>query len=164
LALAPIGAWLAVRGNFVLFPVENGWLSLGHSAILPLLLAVGVVFWLVGFDIIYAIQDYEYDRRKGLHSLVVRWGVNNALGAAFLAHLVMWGILVAFGAVARFRLVYWMGLVFILVCLLMEHWLARRRSLNWVNNAFFRLNGVISMIFLFATLTEVVLPCFRMRA
>lgn len=163
LALAPIGSWLAVKGNFDLFPMVNGWLSIRHSAFLAVLLAVGVVFWLVGFDIIYALQDYEFDRRRGLHSLVVRWGVNNALGAAFLSHVIMWFILVVFGFLSGFRLVYWLGMIFIVVCLLMEHWLARRRNLGWVNNAFFRLNAVISMVFLFVTLTEIVFPFFRMR-
>ena len=163
LALAPIGAWLAVKGNFDLLPTVNGSLSLGHSAILPLLLAVSVVFWLVGFDIIYALQDYEFDRNHGLHSLVVRWGVKNALGAAFLAHMIMWLLLAVFGLAARFRFAYWAGLAFILICLLMEHWLARKRSLDWVNNSFFRLNAVISMVFLFATLTEVACPILGIR-
>lgn len=162
LALAPIGAWLAVKGNFDLLPTTTGWFA--QSAILPLLLAVAVVFWLIGFDIIYAIQDYEFDRHKGLHSLVVRWGASNALSAAFLAHVIMWFTLVAFGLLSGFRLVYFLGLVFIIVCLLMEHWLARRRSINWVNNAFFRLNAVISMVFLLVTLTEVVFPFFRLKA
>jgi 4-hydroxybenzoate polyprenyltransferase len=163
LALAPIGAWLAVKGNFALFPTDNGSLALGHSAILPLLLAVAVVFWLIGFDIIYALQDYEFDRQHGLRSLVVRWGPKNALGAAFLSHLVMWGILMAFGLFAGFRLAYYIAGGFILLCLIAEHWLARRRSLNWVNNAFFRLNAVISIVFLVATLTEICFPFFRMR-
>ena len=68
---------------------------------LPLLLAVAVVFWLVGFDIIYAVQDYEFDRAHGLHSLVVRWGVANALAASFLATSLMWGLLAVFGLLAR---------------------------------------------------------------
>jgi len=158
LALAPIGAWLAVKGNFQLMPFVNGWPAIGHSAILPLLLASAVVFWLVGFDIIYALQDYEFDRSAGLHSLVVRWGAQNALSAAFLSHAIMWMILAVFGLLAGFRLVYYFGLVFILVCLALEHWLARRRSLNWVQNAFFRLNAVISAVFLAVTLTEIVFP------
>jgi 4-hydroxybenzoate polyprenyltransferase len=159
LALAPIGAWLAVKGSFHFFPDGVG--TLEHSAILPLLLAAGVVFWLVGFDIIYALQDYEFDRAHGLHSLVVRWGVRNALAAAFLSHLIMWLVLMVFGLLARFRLVYYVGLVFILGCLLLEHWLARRRSLNWVQNAFFRLNAVISVVFVVVTLTEIACPLFR---
>jgi 4-hydroxybenzoate polyprenyltransferase len=161
LALAPIGAWLAVKGSFHFFP--DGAATLENSAILPLLLAVAVVFWLVGFDIIYALQDYEFDRAHGLHSLVVRWGVNNALAAAFLSHLIMWLVLMVFGLLARFRLAYFAGLVFILGCLLLEHWLARRRSLNWINQAFFRLNAVISVVFVVVTLTEVVFPFFRFR-
>jgi len=163
LALAPIGAWMAVKGNFDLLPMADGWPAIGHSAILPLLLASAVIFWLIGFDIIYSLQDYEFDRSHGLHSLVVRWGVPNALGAAFLSHMVMWLILTAFGLLAGFRLVYYFGLLFILACLALEHWLARRRSLNWVNNAFFRLNAVISAVFLAVTLTEIVFPFLRWK-
>ncbi|MGD1083544.1 MAG: 4-hydroxybenzoate octaprenyltransferase [Verrucomicrobiota bacterium] len=160
LALAPIGAWLAVKGSFHFFP--DG-LSLEHSAILPLLLAAAVVFWLVGFDVIYAMQDYEFDRRHGLHSLVVRWGPNLALSASFLSHMIMWMILMIFGLLARFRLAYYVGLIFILGCLLLEHWLARRRSLNWIHNAFFRLNALISVVFLVVTLTEIVFPWFQWK-
>jgi 4-hydroxybenzoate polyprenyltransferase len=162
LALAPVGAWLAVKGNFSLFPSEHSWKNIfQYSALLPLLLAVALVFWLIGFDIIYALQDYDFDRRHGLHSLVVRWGVHNALSASFLAHMLMWGILAAFGLLAGFRFAYYVGLVFILGCLVLEHWLARRRSLNWINHAFFRLNAVISVVFLVVTLTEIVFPFMR---
>ena len=161
LGLAPVGAWLAVKGSFQFFP--DGARTLENSAVLPLLLAAAVVFWLAGFDIIYAVQDYEFDRAHGLHSLVVRWGVKNALTAAFLSHLIMWQVLMVFGLLARFRLAYYVGLVFILGCLLLEHGLARRRSLNWINQAFFRLNAVISVVFLVVTLTEIVFPLFRLK-
>lgn len=150
LALAPIGAWLAVKGsNLTLLPLHD-------SVLLPLLLAVGVVFWLIGFDLIYAMQDFEFDRQHGLHSLVVAWGPKNALNAAFLSHILMWGVLLAFGISARFRTVYYIGLLVILVCLLLEHLIARKRSLGWINVAFFRLNAVISAVFLIVTLAEVV--------
>jgi len=163
LSLAPIGAWLAVRGRFEFFPFINDRLAIDHSAFLPLLLAVAVVFWLVGFDIIYALQDYDFDRQHRLHSLVVRWGMRNALAAAFLAHMIMWLVLAVFGLLAGFRFAYYVGLIFILGCLLLEHWLARRRSMNWVQNAFFRLNAVISLVFLLVTLTEIVFPFFSLR-
>jgi 4-hydroxybenzoate polyprenyltransferase len=164
LALAPLGAWMAVTGDFRLFPdADSARTFFQHSAILPLLLAAAVVFWLIGFDIIYALQDHEFDRRRGLHSLVVRWGATNALSASFLAHLLMWGILAAFGFLAGFRFAYYAGLVFILGCLLLEHWLARRRSLDWINHAFFRLNAVISVVFLVVTLTEIVFPFMRFK-
>jgi 4-hydroxybenzoate polyprenyltransferase len=154
LALAPVGAWLAVRGGFV-------WWPMAQSAALPLLLAVAVVFWLIGFDIIYALQDYDFDRRQGLHSLVVRWGPRNALAAAFLAHVLMWGLLLLFGLLCRFGPAYMTGLLLILGSLVLEHWLARRRSLKWINIAFFRLNALISIIFLIVTVAEVMFPRFR---
>jgi 4-hydroxybenzoate polyprenyltransferase len=164
LALAPLGAWLAVRGDFQFFPAGHGWKTMQYSALLPILLALAVVFWLVGFDIIYALQDYEFDRQHGLHSLVVRWGVANALSASALAHMIMWGILAVFGFLAGFRFSYYVGLVFILLCLVVEHWLARRRALGWVQHAFFRLNAVISVVFLVVTLIEIVLPFMRYRS
>ncbi len=154
LALAPLGAWLAVQGGLTWWPMRL-------SAVLPILLALAVVFWLIGFDIIYALQDYEFDRTHGLHSLVVAWGPSNALKAAFLAHLVMWGLLAGFGFLAGFRVAYFIGLVIILLSLLVEHWLARKRSLKWINVAFFRLNALISVVFLVVVVAEVVFPGFR---
>jgi 4-hydroxybenzoate polyprenyltransferase len=162
LALAPIGAWLAVKGRLDLFPVQSGTFLLRQSGFLPLLLAAAVVFWLVGFDIIYSLQDYEFDRSHGLHSLVVAWGPANALTAAFLAHLLMWLILAVFGIAAGFRIAYTVGMGIICILLLVEHWLARRRSLKWINTAFFRCNAVISMVFLVMTVGEVAFPGFRM--
>jgi 4-hydroxybenzoate polyprenyltransferase len=146
LALAPLGAWLAVRGSI---------------GIQPVVLSVAVVGWLVGFDIIYALQDYEFDRRHGLHSLVVRWGVDNAMKFAFLAHMVMWGLLLLFGLISRFRVAYFTGLVLILASLVFEHWLIRKRSLKWINTAFFRLNALISIVYLIVTVAEIVFPPFR---
>jgi 4-hydroxybenzoate polyprenyltransferase len=162
LALAPIGAWLAVKGGFAFFPVRDGSLYLKGSAFVPLLLAFAVVFWLVGFDIIYALQDYEFDRRQGLHSLVVAWGPKNALMAAFLSHLVMILLLFVFGLLCGFRVAYLTGLGLIAGCVLLEHWLARRRSLKWINTAFFKLNAVVSTVFFVVTVAEVVFPFFRM--
>jgi 4-hydroxybenzoate polyprenyltransferase len=146
LALAPIGAWLAVKGTQV---------SL-MEILQMFVLAVVVVLWLVGFDIIYALQDYEFDRRHGLRSLVVAWGPKNALQAAFLAHLLMCGLLLLFGLLCRFRVAYLVGWMLIVGCLVLEHWIARRRSLDWINVAFFRLNAVVSVIFLAVTLAEVI--------
>lgn len=146
LALAPVGAWLAVKGaNLSVMDVAR-----------MLTLAAAVVLWLTGFDIIYALQDYEFDKAHGLHSLVVAWGPRNALQAAFLAHMVMCGLLLLFGLLCRFRIAYLMGWFMIVGCLVLEHWIARRRSLNWINLAFFRLNAVVSTVFLVVTVAEVV--------
>ena len=154
LALAPIGAWLAVEGTRV-----SLW-----EIVQMTVLAASVVLWLVGFDIIYSLQDYKFDRSHGLHSLVVAWGPQNALQAAFLAHMVMCGLLLLFGLLCGFRIAYMVGWFIIVSCLLLEHWIARRRSLNWVQTAFFRLNAVVSSVFLIVTLAEVVFRGgFRIR-
>jgi 4-hydroxybenzoate polyprenyltransferase len=163
LAIAPIGAWLAVKGGFEFFPRVDGKLMLSQSAFVPLVMAVAVMLWLFGFDIIYATQDYEFDRRNGLRSLVVRWGPKNALGIAFIAHLFLWGLLAVFGALAGFRLAYWLGLMIIGALLLFEHLYARRRDTASVNIAFFKLNGVISSLFLGIVAVEVVFPWFRLK-
>jgi len=173
LALAPVGAWLAVKGGFgFISPVGMfassdsfmTWLGAARVGMQPIMLALAVVLWLVGFDIIYALQDYEFDKRQGLHSLVVAWGPQNALAAAFLAHVVMCGLLFAFGWLCQFRFVYIIGWTLIVGCLVLEHWIARRRSLNWINVAFFRLNAMVSAVFLVVVVAEVVFQGgFRIR-
>jgi 4-hydroxybenzoate polyprenyltransferase len=156
LALAPVGAWLAVKGT-----------NISAVEICQMLtLAASVVLWLVGFDIIYALQDYEFDRSHGLRSLVVAWGPKNALQAAFLAHMIMCGLLLAFGLLTfgLRPIAYAVGWFLIVGCLLLEHWIARRRSLNWINVAFFRLNAVVSAVFFAVTVAEVVFRGgFRIR-
>ena len=146
LALAPVGAWLAVKGADV-----SVW-----EILQMMLLALAVILWLVGFDIIYALQDYEFDKAHGLHSLVVAWGPKNALAAAFLAHMVMCGLLLAFGLLCGFRIAFTLGWFLIVGCLVLEHWIARRRSLNWINLAFFRLNALVGAVFLIVTAAEVI--------
>lgn len=163
LAIAPMGAWLAVKGQIEFLPRIEGALVLQHSAWVPLVLGLAVVFWLVGFDLIYATQDFEFDRRHGLHSLVVRWGPMNALGVAFISHLAMWVLLIVFGGLNRFRLAYWVGIVLILGLLVLEHTLARRRTLGAINTAFFKLNAVISTTFLAVVLVEVLFPWIRVQ-
>ena len=146
LALAPVGAWLAVKGSGISTP----------EIFQVTVLSFAVILWLVGFDIIYALQDYEFDKAHGLRSLVVAWGPANALSAAFLAHLVMCGLLLAFGFLCGFRLAYLVGWLIILACLVLEHWIARRRSLNWINVAFFKLNALVGVVFLVVVAAEVI--------
>jgi 4-hydroxybenzoate polyprenyltransferase len=146
LALAPVGAWLAVKGTDV------SVLEITQM----LVLSAAVILWLVGFDIIYALQDHEFDKSHGLRSLVVAWGPKNALAGAFLAHVVTCGLLFAFGLLCRFRIAYLVGWMIIAACLVMEHWIARRRSLNWINVAFFRLNAVVSAVFFVIVAAEVI--------
>ena len=149
LGLAPLGAWLAVHGSL------NFGGPIKFSAAVPVLLSVIVVLWLIGFDIIYAIQDFEFDRDHKLHSIVVRWGPDNALNASLFVHFAMLALLAAFGLAAAFKLAYWIGLLIISVCVIVEHWIARRRGLDWVQKAFFNLNAIISIVFMIMVITEV---------
>ncbi len=135
LALAPVGAWLAVRGEIDMPPI---------------VLAVAVVFWLVGFDIIYATQDVESDRQAGLRSLPARLGIPAALRVARAAHAVMAVALLAFGLISELRLPYYVGLMVIVVCLIWQHFLARKQDPVSLNAAFFRMNAIISVVFLVA--------------
>ena len=159
LALAPVGAWIAVKGGTMaeLFQL----LPLGQSLLPPIVLGISVVFWLIGFDIIYAMQDFEFDRQHGLRSLVTAWGPKNALVASFLSHMIMLGLILIFGILLKMRVAFLIGWLIILLCLAFEHWLARKRSLRWINTSFFKLNALISSVFLFVVATEILFPFFR---
>ena len=159
LALAPVGAWIAVKGGTMaeLFLI----LPLGQSLLPPLVLGISVVFWLIGFDIIYAMQDFEFDRQHGLRSLVTAWGPKNALTAAFLSHMIMLGLILLYGILLKMRVAFLIGWLIILLCLAFEHWLARKRSLSWINASFFKLNALISSVFFFVVATEILFPFFR---
>ena len=141
LGIAPLGAWLAVRGTFA-WP--------------PSVLAVAVVFWLVGFDIIYATQDYEFDRAQGLRSLPVRLGIAGSLHMAQAAHGLMAVLLLAFGLISDLRMPYYIGLGLIVACLVGQHLLARKQDPVSLNVAFFRMNAIISAVFLGAVAIDVI--------
>ena len=133
LAVAPAGAWIAATGRLALAPV---------------LLGAGVVGWVAGFDLIYATQDLEFDRREGLHSLVVRLGIARAMRLAQLLHLAMFLALFAFGFVASLGAVYFYGLPLVAGALVYEHWSAARLDLAGINRAFFQSNAFVSAVFL----------------
>ncbi|MCS7048063.1 MAG: putative 4-hydroxybenzoate polyprenyltransferase [Verrucomicrobiae bacterium] len=140
LGLAPLGGWLAVTGRWE-WP--------------PIVLALAVVCWLTGFDIIYATQDYEFDKSIGLHSLPVRWGIAGSLQFARWSHAMMTVLLAVFGWMAKMSWPYYLGLVGIAGCLALEHHLARRRDPVSLNTAFFRMNAIVSVLFLAATVAGV---------
>jgi 4-hydroxybenzoate polyprenyltransferase len=132
LSVSPVGAWLAVTGSFA-WP--------------PIILAAGVLCWVAGFDIIYATQDVEADRREGLHSMVVWLGVPGALSLAGLLHLLMLGSLVFFGISAHLDAIYFLGLILVPMLLIYEHRIARSLDLAKINTAFFETNAVIGLLF-----------------
>jgi 4-hydroxybenzoate polyprenyltransferase len=133
LMLAPLAAWVAVRG-------PDGLLT-------PAVLGLAVLFWVAGFDILYACQDVDADRRLGLYSVPARLGVRGALRAALACHALTAALLVALYAVASPPLggVYLTGVLAVSALLAYEHWLVRPDDLSRVNRAFFQVNGVISI-------------------
>ena len=140
MAVSPVGAWLAVRGEFA-WP--------------PLILAAGVIFWVAGFDLIYATQDHEFDRSEGLHSLVVRLGVPGSLRLAQALHAAMFLLLGAFGAAAGLHAVYFWSLVPVSGALVYEHQIARRGDLEAINAAFFGSNAFVGVVFVAGALGDV---------
>jgi 4-hydroxybenzoate polyprenyltransferase len=132
LGIAPAAAWIAVRG------------SLDPRI---LLLTAAVTFWVGGFDVIYACQDYDYDRSHGLHSLPRYFGVRNALVIARLFHIVMLGLLIALVVEFGLGKLAVAGVIAVAALLLYEHSLVRHDDLSKLNAAFFTMNGVISVVF-----------------
>jgi len=134
LGVSPIGAWLAVRGAFV-------------EMTTPLLLGAAVLFWTAGFDLIYACQDAEHDRKSGLHSIPARLGVGNALRLSGLAHLVSALLLGAlFFSSTQVGWLYAAGFGLAVLLLVYEHAIVRPDDLSRVNLAFFTLNGLVSLV------------------
>ena len=137
LALAPVGAWLAIRGRFEAPPVVLG---------------LAVLFWVAGFDTIYACQDEAFDRAEGLHSLPARLGTRRALVVARLFHVIAVALLAAVSALAPLHPVYLAGVAVVAALLLYEHSLVHADDLSRIDAAFFTVNGWISLGYFGVTL------------
>jgi 4-hydroxybenzoate polyprenyltransferase len=138
LAIAPIGAWIAQTGRIDLAPV---------------VLAAGVICWVAGFDLIYATQDYDFDRREDIRSLVVKLGIPRSLRLAQLLHLLAFVALIAFGVVAQLGRVYYWSIPLIGAALFYEH-RTEKLDLIGINRAFFQSNAFVSAVFLIAVCAD----------
>ena len=134
LAIAPVGAWIAQTGRIDLAPV---------------VLAAGVICWVAGFDLIYAIQDYDFDRREGIRSLVVKLGIARSLRLAQLLHFVAFVALIAFGVVAQLGALYYCAMPLIAAALFYEH-RTEKLDITGINRTFFQSNAFVSAVFLVA--------------
>jgi 4-hydroxybenzoate polyprenyltransferase len=132
LAIAPVGGWVAVAGEFD----RVAWL-----------LAAAVLFWVAGFDTVYACQDVDFDREQGLHSIPARFGLTGALNLARLFHVVAMGLLAAVGVVAALHPVYWLGMAVIAGLVVWQHRLLHPEDLSRLGMAFFNANGTISVLY-----------------
>ena len=132
LALAPIGSYLAVSGEF---------------AIIPILFSFVVLFWVSGFDIIYSLQDEEFDKTQKLHSIPVLLGKKNALTLSKFLHFISVITLMFTGTIGDFGKWYWIGFCIFSALLIYQHTLVKHNNLSKINLAFFTTNGIASVIF-----------------
>ncbi len=131
ISIAPIGAWIAITGTL-------GWP--------PMLLGLAVLLWIGGFDIIYACQDYEFDRKHGLFSIPARYGKQRALRLSSTLHAMMVGVLIGVTAITNLGVLYLIGVGIVTILLIYEHAIVRPNDLSRVNLAFFTLNGIVSLV------------------
>jgi len=142
ISAAPLGAWIAVKGTF-------------DPAIIPL--ATAVIFWLAGFDVLYALQDREFDTKYGLFSIPRKFGIGRSLMLARTFHAIAFGLLVLNGILFRLGVPYWAGMIVVAGLFLYEHSLVSKDDLSRLDMAFFNMNGYISMTVFLFTLADFLL-------
>ena len=143
LACAPGGVWYAITGVF-------SWL--------PIWMMSGVLFWVAGFDILYSLQDQEFDHREGLYSIPARFGEKNAFIFSQLLHGTAVLCLLGFGAFANLNFYYWAGLLLFSVLLISQHILVAARGVAVIEQAFFTRNAWGSIVYFIAMLLERFIP------
>ena len=142
LAIAPVGAWIAVRGSF---------------AATPILLGLAVLSWTAGFDILYALQDEEHDRSAGLKSIPARWGTRTALAVSAALHAAMIPLLAAVWRLSGGGALFAAGILATAAALLYQHWIVKPGDLSRINTAFFTANGFVSVILAVCGIADILL-------
>lgn len=142
LSLAPIGAYLAVANRFDLLPV---------------LFSFAVLFWVSGFDIIYSLQDEEFDKSQNLHSIPAALGKKKALRVSEILHLLSALIVIIAGIYGAFGLFYWIGVAVFVGMLIYQHSIVKPNDLSRVNIAFMTANGIASVVFAVFVIADIFL-------
>ena len=142
LAFSPLGGWVAVSGA-----LQN----------YPFVLSLGVLFWVAGFDTVYACLDADFDTEMGLFSLPARFGRRNAFRVAVLFHLIAFALFVLTGITARLNFLYYVGILFTGGALFYQHMVVNPRDLSRIQLSFFTMNGLISLTLFVATWLSLVL-------
>jgi 4-hydroxybenzoate polyprenyltransferase len=142
LSLAPIGAYLAVTGEF---------------ALLPILFSFSVFTWVAGFDIMYALQDEEFDKSEQLFSIPSQLGINNALKLSVIVHFITAALIIFIGLFGTFHMLYWIGAAIFIALLIYQHLIVKPTDLSRINLAFGTTNGVASIVFAFFTILSIYL-------
>ena len=141
LSIAPIGAWIAIKGQF-------DWT--------PMLLGLAVLLWTSGFDVIYACQDFDFDRKQRLHSIPAKFGIKPALWISSVLHVVMIAILLSVTLLTDLGVVYLAGVGIVIIILVYEHAIVKPHDLSRVNLAFFTLNGMVSLVLMALSVVDMV--------
>ena len=141
ISLAPVGAWIAVKG-------EINWQ--------PFLISTAVMFWIAGFDVFYALQDMEFDKKAGLYSIPAKYGVKKSLFIAKIFHAIMFACLIYTIPVFKLGVIYTTGVIITGAFLVYEHSLVKENDLSKINKAFFTANGYISITLFIATLIDII--------
>lgn len=140
LAIAPVAAWIGIKGEF---------------SIPPFIIALAVMLWVTGFDIIYSCQDVEYDRGAGLYSLPKKLGIKNALRLSLVSHILTILALLSLMYFSNLHIVYFIGVCLVAGLLFYEHSLVKPDDLSSVNTAFFTVNGLVSLVFMGISLVDI---------
>lgn len=142
LSLAPIGAYLAVTGSF---------------DVLPILFSLAVICWVSGFDIIYALQDVEFDQSQQLYSIPAVLGKAKALRVSTLLHILSAAFVIAAGVYGEFSYLYWVGIAVFTGMLIYQHSIVKPNDLSRVNIAFMTANGIASVVFGVLVIADILL-------
>ena len=142
LGLAPAGAWIGVTG---------------HWALAPILLGLGVMTWVAGFDVVYACQDVEFDRREGLHSIPVIFGLQRSLEISSVLHILAPIFFIAVGVVMSLNWLYYVGVAIAIVLLYRQHRLVSADDFSKIGAAFFDLNGYLSLLLFVFSILDLIL-------
>ncbi|MCB9034729.1 MAG: UbiA family prenyltransferase [Chitinophagales bacterium] len=148
LGLAPVGAFVAVTGKF---------------GIVPVLLGIVVMLWVSGFDIIYSLQDEQFDKDNNFFSIPAKFGYQNAVSISVILHIFVIGLLVFIGVFGNFGLLYWIGTVVFACLLIYQHVVVQKFGLERINLAFFTLNGLASILFGMLVITDIIMKLTLIR-
>jgi len=142
LAIAPVGAWIAIKGEF---------------AFVPILLGLAVMLWTAGFDIIYACQDKDFDEKFRIHSIPKRFGIKRALQISYAMHLITVLVLLSLPLLTELKYIYLSGVGLVSILLVYEHAIVKPDDLSRVNLAFFTLNGMVSLGLMVMSVADIIL-------
>ena len=140
LSISPVGAWIAIQGNF---------------ALPPIILCCVVLLWTAGFDIIYACQDVNFDRKHGLHSIPAKIGIRWALWLSSALHVIAVLLLLSIPSFVELGLFYYIGVGIVVLIFIYEHAIVKPTDLSRVNLAFFTLNGMISLVLMALSIADI---------